>query len=130
MKKTLPYYLFVFLFLLPLLLQAHVPEQGYIYLRIYESDGIDGRFEMQAGDLNKIFNWNLLKKGNDTDAIMRHYDELTSYLLSHSAFSSANGIHNVKFKVCTPPNVLISTILLLTHKFKLCTPPNALTSSI
>lgn len=98
MKKNLLYFLTAILFLSPLLLKAHAPEQGYIFLRVYETQGIEGRFEIQTEDLNKIFNWGLLKEGNDKNAIMPHYEELKKYLLNHSGFSSPLGIHNITFK--------------------------------
>lgn len=96
--KIIKRFLFALVFLFPLLLQAHAPEQGFIFLRIYETDGIEGRFEIQAEDLNKIFNWDLLKEGNKKDAITPYYDELKKYFLKHSDFSSLAGKHNVKFK--------------------------------
>lgn len=98
MKKTLIYFFFALQFLMPLTLQAHAPEQGFIFLRVYETNGIEGRFEIHADDLNKIFSWNLSKEGNDKDAVLPHYEELKTYLLSHSGFSSSFGKHNVVFK--------------------------------
>jgi len=98
MKKTLIYFFFALQFLMPLTLQAHAPEQGFIFLRVYETNGIEGRFEIHADDLNKVFNWNLSKEGNDKDVMLPHYEELKAYLLSHSGFSSSLGKHNVVFK--------------------------------
>lgn len=98
MKNTLNCFLFALLFLIPSSLIAHAPEQGYIFLRIYEKDGIEGRFEIQADDLNNIFGWELLKNGNPKDAIVPHYEELKTYFLKHSGFSSSLGKHNITFK--------------------------------
>lgn len=98
MKKIITRFLFVFILLNSLFAHAHAPEQGFIFLRIYESDGIEGRFEIQAEDLNKIFNWELLKEGNSIEAIEPLYKELKAYLLEHSSFSSSAGTHNVTFK--------------------------------
>ncbi len=77
---------------------AHAPEQGYIFLRVYEKDGVEGRFEITADDLNKIFKWGLKSKGNSVEAIKAHAIELEAYLLEHSGFKSPLGIHHVKFK--------------------------------
>ena len=91
--------LFVLLFLLvPLLTYAHAPEQGYIFLRVYEKDGVEGRFEVLADDLNKIFNWGLKTSGNTVADIISHKSELEAYLLSHSSFKSNLGTHEVTFK--------------------------------
>jgi hypothetical protein len=98
MKKSLASFLFALLFLLPFGLQAHAPEQGFIFLRVYETDGIEGRFEIHADDLNKVFNWGLSKEGNQKEDVMIHYNELKTYLLNHSGFSSSLGTHNVTFK--------------------------------
>lgn len=96
--------IFVKLLVLSLLLSsavnsyAHAPEQGYIFLRVYENDGIEGRFELLTEDLNKVFNWGFLKAGNDLSVIEPHYEEIKAYLLANSGFSSELGVHNIKFK--------------------------------
>jgi len=87
-----------FLLLFPLFLFAHAPEHGYIFLRIYETDGVEGRFEILSDDLNKVFDWGLKSTNNDISDVKKHSDELETYLLNHSAFKSANGQHNVTFK--------------------------------
>jgi len=98
MKKIITRFLFIFILLSTLLSHAHAPEQGFIFLRVYENDGIEGRFEIQAEDLNKIFNLKLLKEGNDIAAIQPYYKELKKYFLANSGFTSASGIHNITFK--------------------------------
>lgn len=98
MKKIITRFLFIFILLSTLLSHAHAPEQGFIFLRVYENDGIEGRFEIQAEDLNKIFNLKLLKEGNDITAIQPYYEELKKYFLANSGFTSASGVHNITFK--------------------------------
>lgn len=98
MKKISTRFLFIFLLLSSLFTNAHAPEQGFIFLRVYENDGVEGRFEIQAEDLNKIFNLNLLKEGNDISAIQPYYEKLKKYFLANSGFKSAAGKHNVIFK--------------------------------
>jgi len=51
----------ILLFFVPFISSAHIPNQSYIYLRIYESDGIDGRFELNVNEINKVFGLNLDK---------------------------------------------------------------------
>lgn len=98
MKKLILHFLFLTFLLSPIYSYAHDPEQGFIFLRIYEKDGAEGRFEILADDLNKVFDWGLDKKGNSIEAILPHYSELKSYLLSHSNFKSPLGDHNITFK--------------------------------
>lgn len=98
MKKLILHFLFLTFLLSPIFSYAHDPEQGFIFLRIYEKDGAEGRFEILADDLNKVFDWGLDKKGNSIEAILPHYSELKSYLLSHSNFKSPLGDHNITFK--------------------------------
>lgn len=98
MKRLSILIFFAFLAFTTLNVSAHAPEQGFIFLRIYESDGIEGRFEIQAEDLNKIFGWNLLKEGNDVAVVKPHYQLLQNYVLNHSNFSSKNGQHQITFK--------------------------------
>lgn len=98
MKNYVTRLLFALLLSMPFMGYSHAPEQGFIFLRVYESDGIEGRFEIQADDLNKIFGWDLLKEGNSRDVIEPHYEELQAYFLSHSSFTSVAGTHRVTFK--------------------------------
>ncbi len=98
MKKLILHILFLAFILTPIFSYAHDPEQGFIFLRVYEKDGAEGRFEILADDLNKVFDWNLNKKGNNIEDLLPHYSELKSYLLSHSNFKSPLGDHNITFK--------------------------------
>jgi len=98
MKKIITHFLFAFMMLQVLFANAHAPEQGFIFLRVYESDGIEGRFEIQAEDLKKIFGWELLKEGNSIDVIKPHYEELKEYFLANASFNSSIGNHNITFK--------------------------------
>lgn len=77
---------------------AHAPEHGYIYLRIYENDGVEGRFEILSDDLNKIFDWDLKSKKNNINDITKHAKEIEHYFKKNSAFKSSLGNHNVTFK--------------------------------
>lgn len=77
---------------------AHAPEHGYIYLRIYENDGVEGRFEILSDDLNKIFDWNLKSKKNTVEDITKHAADIEAYFKENAAFKSSLGNHNIVFK--------------------------------
>ena len=98
MKTIFLKFLFLFLLLSPVLSYAHEPDQGYIFLRVYENDGIEGRFSMLAKDLNKAFNFELKNNGNEIDAVLPYYEQLKAYVLTHSNFTSPLGNHNITFK--------------------------------
>ncbi|MEO0873668.1 MAG: HupE/UreJ family protein, partial [Bacteroidota bacterium] len=72
----------------PSLLEAHAPDQSYVYMRIY-GDGIGGRFEITAKDLNRSLNLNLPDRMSMAD-IEPHIGTIQAYLDRISGFS-ANG---------------------------------------
>lgn len=96
MKKILIKLFFTFLLLTPILASAHAPNQSYIFLRIYEDKGIEGRFELNVREINKVFGLNLPKNLILVD-IEPHIDKIRAYLLKNSAFSSSMGVHNIVF---------------------------------
>ena len=59
MKKMFFAVLFLGLILFPKIADAHLVNQSYIFLRVYEKSGIEGRFEINARELNKVFGTNL-----------------------------------------------------------------------
>ncbi|BAO74620.1 HupE/UreJ family protein [Winogradskyella sp. PG-2] len=94
MKKLLQKSVFILLFLLPALCLAHFPNQSYIFLRVYETNGIEGRFEINIREINKVFNLDL--RDNVTDEEIAPYaDKIKAYVLQHAAFSSKYGKHNI-----------------------------------
>ena len=72
----------------PTLLEAHAPDQSYLYMRIY-GDGIGGRFEITAKDLNRSLNLNLPDRMTMAD-VEPHIGTIQAYLDRISGFS-ANG---------------------------------------
>lgn len=78
-------------------LSAHDLNASYIFLRIYETEGIDGHFELNINEVNRIFNLNL-SKDVTVDEIAPHLDRIQNYLLQHSSFSSRLGKHPITFK--------------------------------
>ncbi|WKX76444.1 hypothetical protein [Zobellia laminariae] len=59
MKKLILSIIFGLFLLAPLVTFAHQPKQSLIYLRIYEKTGIEGRFEVNANELNSVFGLDL-----------------------------------------------------------------------
>ena len=98
MRQLLICLLLLFCFTTSSYAAAHVPEQGYIFLRVYEKEGVEGRFEILTDDLNGIFGWELKTKDNTVDDIQPYYDAITAYIRDHSAFKSVLGTHTPSFK--------------------------------
>ena len=96
MKKLLLQLPLLFLILVPLISNAHQPDQSFIYVRVYEKNGIDGRFELHVNELNSIFNLNLDKHPNPED-VMPYLSEIHEYILRNTSFSSEYGKHNILF---------------------------------
>ena len=84
------------IFSFPLLISAHNPDQSYIYLRVYENNGIEGKFDCHVKDINAALGLDLDKYATDEE-FEPHLERLKAYLLEHSAFSSKYGKHKVVF---------------------------------
>ncbi|MEL6973380.1 MAG: HupE/UreJ family protein [Bacteroidota bacterium] len=69
----------------PTVLEAHAPDQSYMYMRIY-GEGIGGRFEVTAKDLNRSLNLNLPDRMTMAD-IEPHIPMIQAYLDRISGFS-------------------------------------------
>ncbi|WP_299119079.1 HupE/UreJ family protein [uncultured Winogradskyella sp.] len=97
MKKLLLKSLFVLFLLAPMVCLAHFPNQSYIFLRVYETNGIEGRFEINVREINKVFDLNL--RDNVTLEELKPYEaQLRAYVLEHASFSSKYGPHNIILK--------------------------------
>ena len=97
MKKLLLKLLFVLLFLTPMISAAHFPNQSYIFIRVYETNGIEGRFEINVREINKVFDLNL--RDNLTREELKPYEEqIKAYILKHASFSSKYGEHKIILK--------------------------------
>ncbi len=80
-----------------MVIAAHFPNQSYIFISVYETNGIEGRFEINTREINKVFNLNL--RDNVTAEEFKPYEEqLKAYILKHAAFSSKYGSHNIILK--------------------------------
>ena len=94
--KTLQKTVLVILLILPVFGIAHNPDQSYIYLRVYEFNGIEGKFDCHVKDVNSALGLNLDKYATDEE-LEPHLERLKSYLLQNSGFSSKYGNHKVVF---------------------------------
>ncbi len=97
MKKIIFNLFFLFVLSTPLFVSAHEVNASYIYLKIYETDGIDGRFEIHIDEINKIFDLDF-SEDVTADDLEPYKEMIQAYLLKHSSFSSKYGKHKVLFK--------------------------------
>lgn len=97
LNRIITLFLF-FIFFIPNI-QAHSPDQSYLYLRIYK-EAIGGRFEMTAKDMNKALGLNLEDKMS-MEMITPHLPKIKEYLISRSAFRAGSETYNVKFTETT-----------------------------
>ena len=88
-------------FVPPQSVEAHSPDQGYLYLRIY-GDAMGGRFELAAKDINRAIGTDL-DDNLTLDIIKPHLDKLYSYFISRSSFQSDLGKYPIRF---TEPTLL------------------------
>ncbi|BFP39392.1 HupE/UreJ family protein [Flavobacteriaceae bacterium GF1] len=96
MKKYVPQLLFVLFLLIPIAVSSHEPNQSFIYVRVYEQTGIDGRFELNVNQLNSVLNLNLDKHPSPED-IRPFEKQIQEYILRNTAFSSIHGAHAILF---------------------------------
>lgn len=101
----------LFLFFSPFISNAHVPNQSYIFLRIYE-EGIDGRFEFNVREINKVFGTDFADDVS-LEQLRPYVERVKGYLLNHSDFSSVNGKHKILFKEASFRRFSMGNFLLL-----------------
>ena len=97
MKNLLSKILIAFFLLLSLSSYAHSPNQSYLYLRVYENQGIQGRYEINVKELNKIFNLNLPNNSKVSD-VEPYAKQIQDYILKNASFSSEISKHDIIFK--------------------------------
>jgi hypothetical protein len=96
MKKIVLKLLFVCFILSSIFSYAHAPNQSYLFLRIYESNGIEGRFDINVKELNKIFGFNLPKDAN-SESIKPFSKQIQDYLLTHASITSDSKKYDIIF---------------------------------
>lgn len=97
MKKTFFKILFLIALMAPFFASAHAINSSYIFLNIYEEDGIHGRFEFNINEINKVFNLNLPKDAT-YDEVQPHIAAIKKYLLEHSSLSSNGQQYELVYK--------------------------------
>ncbi len=83
------------LFLVTTLAFAHFPNQSYIFISVYEDGTIEGRFEINVREVNKLLNTNL-KDNISPQQIAPHIDNIKEYILNHTSFNSEFGEHRIE----------------------------------
>ena len=97
MKEPIRFLIAISFFcLLPCALEAHAPNQSYLFLRVF-ADSIGGRFEINTDDLNKAMNLKLVR-GLSVEDIEPHLQHIQDFYRQHTAFSSIYGDHSVRFE--------------------------------
>lgn len=96
MKKVLIQIIFILLILVPIVSYAHRPDRSLIYLRVYETEGIEGRFDIGSGELNEYLGLNL-NLHPSVEEVEAYKDKIYEYLLKHTSFSSVYGNHKIEF---------------------------------
>ena len=97
MKTHMKRALFVLALLAVQFISAHIPNQSYVYLRIYETEGIEGRYEINIREINKLLDLDLDTRSS-LDELRPYIPQLQAYMLQNTSFSSAVGEHQIKFK--------------------------------
>ena len=89
----------LFVFTVPIYVQAHAPNQSYIFLYIYENE-IDGIVEITTDDINRALNLGLTREIS-LEALTPYLPQIKDYVLKNIAFSSVDGAHAVRFNKTT-----------------------------
>ena len=89
----------IFLFTVPIYVQAHAPNQSYIFFYIYESE-IDGIVEITTDDINRVLNLGLTRDITVED-LDPYLAQIQDYVLKKVAFGSVEGPHAIRFNKTT-----------------------------
>ncbi len=96
MKRRFLLVFLIALFLAPFAADAHEPNQSFIYLRVYQEAGIEGRFELNINEINEFFGLDLPLHIKPED-IKPYEKQIQAYILQHSSFASESGAYPIKF---------------------------------
>ena len=96
MKKLLLPLIFGLFLLLPIVTFGHQPKQSLIYLRIYEKTGIEGRFEVNAQELNSVFGLDLGLHPS-IEQVRPFQERIQAYLFENAKFSSELADYTIVF---------------------------------
>lgn len=104
----------IFIFLMPLIGFAHQPNHSFIYLRVYENQNVEGRFEIDVKDLNKYFGLQLKANPNAED-VQPYLNQMKDYFLKNARFSSGNNEYKIIFTDEISVMPVIKTSFVLFH---------------
>ena len=96
MRKLQLQITFILLFLIPIFTYAHRPDRSVVYLRIYETGGVEGHFDLGVEDLQKYLDLDL-KLHPTLQEVERYKETIRSYILQHASFTSQYGNHKIVF---------------------------------
>lgn len=96
MRKLQLQITFILLFLIPIFTYAHRPDRSVVYLRIYETGGVEGHFDLGVEDLQKYLDLDL-KLHPNLQEVERYKETIRSYILQHASFTSQYGNHKIVF---------------------------------
>ncbi|MEM7379738.1 MAG: HupE/UreJ family protein [Bacteroidota bacterium] len=96
MKHILRLFLCVFFLVSAQIAYSHSIDQSYIYLRVYETAGIEGRFDVKITDLNETLGLSLPLHPTPEE-LAPYLDQIEAYFLANTAFSSVYGEHQIVF---------------------------------
>ena len=96
MRKLHLQIIFILLFLIPIFTYAHRPDRSVVYLRIYETGGVEGHFDLGVEDLKKYLDLDL-KLHPNLQEVERYKETIRSYILQHASFTSRYGTHKIVF---------------------------------
>ncbi|OBX27251.1 HupE/UreJ protein [Gelidibacter algens] len=87
---------FILLFLIPIFTYAHKPDRSVVYLRVYETGGIEGHFDLGVEDLKKYLGLDL-KLHPTLEEVEVYKEVIRSYISKHASFTSRYGEHKIAF---------------------------------
>ncbi len=96
MKNNILKFLFLLFFSVTIQSYAHHPGNSLIYLKIYENQGIEGRFDVNVNDFNRVFGLNL-SQSPSWEEVKPHFEKFKRYLYNNARFSSKYGNHDIVF---------------------------------
>lgn len=82
--------------LAPSVLEAHEPDQSYVYLRVNKND-VDGRIELNADDINRILGTTLPTKGLTDEQVTPLTARVQDYLRTHLGFKAGTKTFPITF---------------------------------
>lgn len=95
MKKLFFKVSLILLFLIPMLSLAHQPNQSFIYFRVYEEAGIEGRFDIHVNELNKYLGLQLSETNPNEEDVRPDLYRIHEFLLRHTKISSVYGDYKI-----------------------------------